>query len=129
MEPLGAAGSILTITEALITLGRIIKSLQKVPVELVALDNELVDLKSLFLQIEVLRAEQPEALSSLSSTLSKANGHVQDIKDLADEYNGRLLTGFDRIKWVAEKSKISKLKQELREQRNRLDTLLIANTL
>jgi cell division protein ZapA (FtsZ GTPase activity inhibitor) len=126
-EALGIASSTLTLVDTSVKLVKLIRALKHAPAELLALNNEVADLKLLFSQVQVVQAEQPDALSNLASTLDKTIETISHLSSLVDEYSRRPLTGVNRVRWLLEKSKIVSLKDELRERRSQLDTLLGVN--
>jgi hypothetical protein len=126
-EALGIASSTLTLVDASIKLVKLIRALKHAPAELLALNNEVADLKLLFSQVQVVQAEQPDALSNLASTLDKTIETISRLSSLVDEYSRRPLIGVSRVRWLLEKSKIVSLKDELRERRSQLDILLGVN--
>ncbi|KAF2175575.1 hypothetical protein K469DRAFT_65239 [Zopfia rhizophila CBS 207.26] len=128
-EVLGAIASIITLTKAAAKLSRLISSLQRAPDELLALSNDVTDMELLFLRIQAVQVEQPQALAPLSSTIRNATESIRNLTELVDKYSGRVLTGTRRLKWAVEKRKVNNLKQELRERRSQLDTLLTVNNL
>jgi len=128
-EILGITASILTVAEAGLKLGQLIRSLRHAPDELLALNNEVVELKVILTQIQLLKDAQPDILINISPTFEKTSESIQSLKSLVDGYHGRLVTGFRRFKWVLETAKINDLKQDIRERRSQLNALFTVNNL
>jgi len=128
-EAIGLAASVLTLTDAAVRIGRMIRSLKHAPEELSALNSEIVDLKDLFHYTTLIQQQDPEALSNLSFPLQKADQEIQAVKSLVHEYSGHRLAAFDRVKWVVVKKRLKDLVVVIRERRNQINALLAVNNL
>ena len=128
-ELVGVIASVVTLGEAARKLSRLIYSLKRAPDELLALNNEITDLNLLLVQIYDLQSDQPHIMAPMSGAIDKMNEDIEGLTALLVEYSGVRLTGFSRIKWVAERERVNHLKDCLKERRIQLNTFLTLNNM
>jgi len=128
-DVVGLTASIFTLTDAATKLGKLINNLRHAPAEVLSLANEVSDLRFVFSQVREVIKLRPESVSNLSSTLSRADAAIAALTGVIERYTSRSISAPDGIRWVLGRGKVKNLKEELREIRLQLTTLLVANTL
>jgi hypothetical protein len=128
MDPLSISVSVVTLLSAANSIaGGINKlaSLSRAPASLLALSNELSDLRLVLAESEAvlsdhaMRYEKIEAASSgrsLSQSIERAKRHLEEL----EEVEKRLSTssgGIDRLAWLWEQDNIRKIQKDLRTVR------------
>ena len=135
MDPLGAAASVLTVASAAYKVGQLIRSVKNAPDEIVALSNQIADLKLVIEEIESLdrdsnlQRKSSETLTKLLISLrikfDSLDGYVEELLDV-QKYNN-LQT--QRIKWATiYKKRAKRLQAELRDMQQNLGTVLAARS-
>ena len=132
-DPLGVAASILSLTDAVIIIGRFIRRIRNCPAELLAVNNELSDLRYVLTEVERLQEnEEVPGGSNLGRMLERAQVVVQETSGIVQKLEGNDNNRFsviDRVEWsVTQKEKVTSLISRLREIRFQLDTLIAADT-
>lgn len=132
-DPLSIASSILSLTDAAIIIGKFIHRIRNCPAELLAVNNELSDLRYVLTEVERLQEnETVPGGSNLGRILKRAQVAVQEASDIIQKLKGNETGRFsviDRVKWsVTQKEKVASLISRLREIRFQLDTLIAADT-
>lgn len=107
-----------------------IKAWKSVPASLLALSNEVSDLKLVLDHVATL-ADPQISNSSLEDTLSqqlrKASQHLGELDSLMTEFNA-LPRYKQKTRWIAKRSKVEQLKNNIKEVRSKMaDLLLIHN--
>ncbi|KAI9832146.1 MAG: hypothetical protein M1819_004497 [Sarea resinae] len=135
MDPVGFAASLLTLVSAFGKLGRLIKSMHNAPDELIALSNEVADLKIVLSDVEMLDRETNlvrTTSESLTKLLISARIKLNNLDKFVDELiNIRPddTVSAQRIKWaVSKRKKAKELQEELRDIRINLGTILAARS-
>lgn len=135
MDPLGAAASALTVASPAHKLGQLIRSTKNAPDEIIALSNQVADLKLVIEEVECLDRESNLQRRS-SETLTKLligvrikfdhlDGFVEELLDV-QKYNNLQV---QRIKWATYyKKRSKKLQAELRDMQQNLGTVLAARS-
>lgn len=135
MDPFGAAASALTVASAAYKLGQLIRSTKNAPDEIIALSNQVADLKLVIEEVECLdrdsnlQRRSSEALSKLligvRIKFDHLDGFVEELLDV-QKYNSLQI---QRIKWATSYKKRSKrLQAELRDMQQNLGTVLAARS-
>lgn len=78
-EAVGLIASVATLTEVALKLKKLIVRLRDAPEELLALSNEVTDLRFLFTEIEKVAIERPDSQARLSKTLKFADERLDSL--------------------------------------------------
>jgi hypothetical protein len=127
IDPLSLATSVLTLTDAAVRIGHFISRCRNAPAELMALNNEINDLRYVLTRIRDVYP--PDAKGDISAILDRASEKADQlsvvVQLLEGEENGKLST-YQRLKWSAMKHKVSRSRGDLRELRLQLNVFLAA---
>ncbi|KAF2102321.1 ankyrin [Rhizodiscina lignyota] len=128
-----SCGKPLDPTDAAVKAGTFIRRIRNCPAELLAVNNELSDLRYVLAEVERLHdgAEAPRE-SNLGRTLERSQQLVAEILGVIQKIEGNdggRFSVIDRVKWsVVQKEKVAGLISRLREVRFQFDTLIAAST-
>jgi hypothetical protein len=128
-DPISLTASILTLTDAAVGIGKFIARCRDAPAEVLALNNEVNDLR--FVLGRVADMYPRDAESNMTATLHRAGEKITDLHAVVHQLRlkeGATLSTADRIRWTMMKSKVRRLHTELRYVRLHLNTLLITET-
>ena len=134
MEPFGATTAALTVIKTLSGFADVVKSFKDAPNELLALNNEVSDLKLVISDIETLDRESNlvrNSSESLTKLLLEARIKVNALEGLTQElvtFGAESNVKIRRIKWVRTKSKVERLRRELREVRSNIAAIRAARS-
>ncbi|OJD32940.1 ankyrin repeat containing protein [Diplodia corticola] len=123
-EVVGLIASVATLVEVALKLEKLASKLRDVPDELLALSNELAELRFLFTDIERVIRRDPTSQARFSRTLDEADRRIKNLDSFlqkVDAMNARLV---DWINWLRYRPKICRLQSELRDARLQITALL-----
>ena len=128
-DPISLTASILTLIDAAGKIGEFITHCRYAPAEVLALNNEVNDLRFVLGRVEDIYPSDAE--SNVTVTLRRAGQNIARLHAVVHQLklqdNTRLSTA-DRVRWTMMKSKVRKLLTELRNIRLHLNTLLVTDT-
>lgn len=128
-EVVGLVASVATLIEVSLKLGKLLSRFRDAPDELLALSNEITDLRFLFAEIEKIVRERPDSMTRFSSTLDTAERRVEAVLRFFQKVDAFDTTITDRVIWMRHKCKVGRLQSGLRDSRLQLDALLGAGFL
>ncbi|KAF4311075.1 hypothetical protein GTA08_BOTSDO13383 [Botryosphaeria dothidea] len=109
-EVVGLVASVATLIEVSLKLGKLLSRFRDAPDELLALSNEITDLRFLFAEIEKIVRERPDSMTRFSSTLDTAERRVEAVLrffqkvDAFDttitDRHGSLNRQFEALEWL-----------------------------
>lgn len=137
-DPLSVTASAIAVIGAAVnvaqTIQTLIKTLRKAPDELLALSNEVSDLRLVLYEIDLAAQGQDVAYNSASAILQilhRGQAKLDELDQFVKRFirpHLRTVTKVDRVRWVKEKNNAQAIQSELRAIRMDLATILAAKT-
>lgn len=128
-ETVGLIASIATLAEVALKLEQMISRLRNAPDELLALSNELTDIKVLFKEVERSVEDDPESKMRFQGTLDIANHRIHAVGAFLGRLDISNVNYVDRVTWLRYKSKVCRLQSQIRDARIHLTALLGVETM
>lgn len=128
-EVVGSIASVTTLVEVALKLERLISRLHDAPEELLALSNEIADLRFLFADAEKVIRGSPDSEPRFSKPLDDAACRIKDIDSFLQTVDTVAVKVVDRMTRFRYKPKVCRLQSALRESRLHLAALLGLETL
>lgn len=128
-EAVGLIASVATLTEVALKLKKLVVRLRDAPEELLALFNEVTDLRFLFTEIEKAAIERPDSQARLSKMLKFADERLDSLNLFLQKIDKVDVKLVDRLVWLRYRSSVVKLQSELHEVRSQLTGLLQVDAL
>lgn len=140
MEALGLASGLLSVLSATVNLADFVQTIKKAPIELIALSNEVADLKLVISEVEALDSNSNlirKSSESLTKILLLARTTLDHLSHFINEIllpentrrNSASRSSAQRLKWAfSQKRTAKKLQKELRAIRLNIGILLAARS-
>ncbi|KAM0287851.1 hypothetical protein ACHAO9_007469 [Fusarium lateritium] len=140
MDPLSITVGTIAILELSNRIVHVLKGAYRAPEEIIALSNEIVDLRLVFelteqiMEDQSLHQETPDLMNGIATLVDRARGTLDRINTINDKlwpiskidsHGKRLIS---KSAWIKEKSNVRELREQLRETRHNVHAALSALT-